>query len=104
MLEDIISEWIGCINDYYIFNRDGNRIFEVPNIDKKLKNDMLEFVKADKALTQAEANLTQKEANLTQEKVNTSIIQQTYSTSSTSSKIFSQEVFQEIDDDFKPID
>ncbi|CAB4373518.1 unnamed protein product [Rhizophagus irregularis] len=97
MVEDIISEWIGCINDYYILNRDGNRIFEVPNIDKKLKNDMLEFVKADKALTQEEANLTQ-------EKVNTSIIQQAYSTSSTSSKIFSQEVFQEIDDDFKPID
>ncbi|CAB4493110.1 unnamed protein product [Rhizophagus irregularis] len=94
MLEDIISEWFGCINDYYMFNRDGDHIFEVPNIDKKLKNDMLEFVKADKALTQEEANLTQ-------EKVNTS---KAYSTSSTSSKIFSQEVFQEIDDDFKPID
>ncbi|CAB4387639.1 unnamed protein product [Rhizophagus irregularis] len=88
MLNNIISKWVVCINDYYILNRDGNRIFEVPNIDKKLKNDMLEFVKADKALTQAEANLTQ-------EKIHS----QAYSTSFTNSikhETYIQEESQEI--------
>ncbi|PKC02258.1 hypothetical protein RhiirA5_425510 [Rhizophagus irregularis] len=52
MLENIISEWTS-IDEYYSVSRDGNYIFEVPNIDNQLENDMLEFV--DKALTQEKA-------------------------------------------------
>ncbi|CAB4419710.1 unnamed protein product [Rhizophagus irregularis] len=51
VLEDIISEWIRCIDEYYRINRinsDGNPTFEVPNIDNKLRNDMLEFIEADR--------------------------------------------------------
>ncbi|CAB4399708.1 unnamed protein product [Rhizophagus irregularis] len=61
MLENIISEWIRCIDKFYETNRDGNYVYRVLNIDDQLKNDMLEFVKANKALVQ--------------EQVNTSIIQ-----------------------------
>jgi hypothetical protein len=53
MLENIISEWTS-IDEYYSVSRDGNYIFEVPNIDNQLENDMLEFV--DKALTQEKTN------------------------------------------------
>ncbi|CAB4390889.1 unnamed protein product [Rhizophagus irregularis] len=56
MLENIISEWIRCINKYYEINRDGNYIYEVSNIDNKLKDDMLEFIKANKTLVQEQAN------------------------------------------------
>ncbi|CAB4373356.1 unnamed protein product [Rhizophagus irregularis] len=56
MLEDIISEWIRCINEYYEANRDGNYEFEVSNMDNKLKDDMFEFIKANKTLVQEQAN------------------------------------------------
>src|SRR5581483_621869 len=56
MLENIISEWIRSINEYYKINRDGNYEFEVPNIDGQLKDDMFEFVEADKILVQEQAN------------------------------------------------
>ncbi|UZO24752.1 uncharacterized protein OCT59_017046 [Rhizophagus irregularis] len=56
MLENIISEWIRWINEYYKVNRDGNYKYLVPNIDNQLKNNVLEFVEADKALVQEQAN------------------------------------------------
>ncbi|CAB4385397.1 unnamed protein product [Rhizophagus irregularis] len=49
MLEYIISRWIRCINEYYEINRDENYRFEVSNVDNQLKNDMIEFVEANKA-------------------------------------------------------
>ncbi|CAB4373529.1 unnamed protein product [Rhizophagus irregularis] len=55
MLEDIISEWVGCINEYYTMNRDGNYI---PNIDNKLKDDMFEFIKSNKTLVHKQANVS----------------------------------------------
>ncbi|GBC39401.2 kinase-like domain-containing protein [Rhizophagus irregularis DAOM 181602=DAOM 197198] len=49
MLENIISQWIDCVNEYYRINDDENNII-IPNIDdQQLKNDMLEYVKANKA-------------------------------------------------------
>jgi serine/threonine protein kinase len=56
MLENIISEWIRCINEYYSVNRNGEYKFEVPNIDNQLKDDMLEFVKEKEALVQKQTN------------------------------------------------
>ncbi|RGB40678.1 kinase-like domain-containing protein [Rhizophagus diaphanus] len=57
MLENIISEWIRCINMYCEINRDGNYIYSVPITDNQLKNDMFEFVEADKALLQEQVNV-----------------------------------------------
>ncbi|UZO06755.1 uncharacterized protein OCT59_027064 [Rhizophagus irregularis] len=56
MLEDIISEWVRCINEYYEINRDGNYKYEVPNIDNQSEDDMLEFIEANKTLVQEQAN------------------------------------------------
>ncbi|RGB26475.1 kinase-like domain-containing protein [Rhizophagus diaphanus] len=56
MLENIISEWIRCINKYYELNRDVNYGYFLPNIDNQQKNDMKEFVEANKALIQEKAN------------------------------------------------
>src|SRR6266542_1468370 len=56
VLENIISEWTKCINKYYEVNWDGNYKYTVPNIDNQLKNDMLEFVEANKALVQEQPN------------------------------------------------
>uniref|UniRef100_U9UNJ0 Serine-threonine/tyrosine-protein kinase catalytic domain-containing protein n=1 Tax=Rhizophagus irregularis (strain DAOM 181602 / DAOM 197198 / MUCL 43194) TaxID=747089 RepID=U9UNJ0_RHIID len=58
MLENIVSEWSRCINEYehYKRNRDGNYVYNISNIDNQLKNDMLEFVEANKALVQEQAN------------------------------------------------
>jgi serine/threonine protein kinase len=58
MLEKIISKWIGCINEYYRLNRDGDYKYEVTDIDNQLRNDMLQFVKADKILVQKQTNTT----------------------------------------------
>ncbi|CAB4380747.1 unnamed protein product [Rhizophagus irregularis] len=55
MLENIISEWIRCINKYYEVNRNGNYEY-LPNVDNKLKNDMFEFVEANKSLEHNQAN------------------------------------------------
>ncbi|POG66267.1 hypothetical protein GLOIN_2v1780764 [Rhizophagus irregularis DAOM 181602=DAOM 197198] len=54
MLENIITEWIRCINEFYETNRDGNYNYRVPGISNHLKNDIFEFVKA--ALVQEQAN------------------------------------------------
>ncbi|CAB4474467.1 unnamed protein product [Rhizophagus irregularis] len=54
------DEW-KCVNKYYELNRDVNYIYGVPDIDnqlKKLKNNMLEFVKANEALVQEQANIS----------------------------------------------
>ncbi|POG70762.1 kinase-like domain-containing protein, partial [Rhizophagus irregularis DAOM 181602=DAOM 197198] len=56
MLENIISEWIRCINEYYEINRDGDYKFKVSNVDDQLKDDMIEFVEANKTLVQEQAN------------------------------------------------
>ncbi|CAB4395458.1 unnamed protein product [Rhizophagus irregularis] len=56
MLENIISGWIRCINEYYEINRDENYEYFVSDIDNQLKNDMKEFVKANKALVQEKAS------------------------------------------------
>ncbi|CAB4397435.1 unnamed protein product [Rhizophagus irregularis] len=56
MLENVISEWIECIDKYYETNKDGNYKYQVSIIDNQLKNDMLEFVEADKVLVQEQAN------------------------------------------------
>jgi serine/threonine protein kinase len=57
MLENIISEWSRYINLYYEINKDENEIYQVPNINNQLRYyDMLEFVKADKALVKNQAN------------------------------------------------
>ncbi|POG66278.1 kinase-like domain-containing protein, partial [Rhizophagus irregularis DAOM 181602=DAOM 197198] len=58
MLENIISGWIKYVNGYYERNTDRNCcIFIVPaGIDDQLKNDMFEFVNANKALVQEQAN------------------------------------------------
>ncbi|GET03136.1 kinase-like domain-containing protein [Rhizophagus clarus] len=57
-LEYKISEWIKCINEYYSYNRDGNHEIEVPDIDDKLENDMLEFVNANNTSPQEQANIS----------------------------------------------
>ncbi|CAB4395539.1 unnamed protein product [Rhizophagus irregularis] len=46
-LEYKISEWIRCISEYYIYNKDGNYKVAVPDVDIELTNDMLEFAKAN---------------------------------------------------------
>ncbi|CAB4493103.1 unnamed protein product [Rhizophagus irregularis] len=86
MLENTLSEWSRCISEYYKINRDGNYKYEVPGINNQLKNDMLEFAEADKALMQ--------------EQVNTSVIQshlQAYYTSHKLTEILVQEETQGLD-------
>jgi serine/threonine protein kinase len=56
MLENVISEWIRCINEYYEVNRDGDYKFEVSNVENQLENDMIDFVNANEALVQKQAN------------------------------------------------
>ncbi|EXX62283.1 hypothetical protein RirG_163190 [Rhizophagus irregularis DAOM 197198w] len=81
MLENIISEWIECISDYYRINRDGNYKFDVPNIDNQLKDVMLEFVMANKSLSQEQVNpsITQShpQAHYTSRKLAEILVQET---------------------------
>jgi hypothetical protein len=56
MLKNFISEWIRYIDEYYIVNRNENYKFEVSKVDNQLKDDILEFVKANEALAQKQAN------------------------------------------------
>ncbi|GES73526.1 kinase-like domain-containing protein [Rhizophagus clarus] len=84
VLENIISEWVQCINKYYEINRDGKYKHIVPDVYNQLKNDMFEFVKAN------ETNLVQEQVN------NTPIIQshpQSYYTSRKLTEILIQEEF-----------
>ncbi|CAB4384037.1 unnamed protein product [Rhizophagus irregularis] len=79
-LEYIVSEWIRCINKFYKINRNGDYNLLVSNVDNRLKDDMLEFVEANKTLVQEQAN--------------TSIIQshpQAYYTSRKFTEILAQE-------------
>ncbi|RGB21343.1 kinase-like domain-containing protein, partial [Rhizophagus diaphanus] len=114
MLEYIISEWIRCIEVYYVINSDGNYQFKSNEIDDQLENDMLEFVEVNKALAQEQENTSniqsfnkidnQLENNmlefvevikaLAQEQTNTSIMQshpQAYYTSRKLTEIFFQD-------------
>ncbi|CAB4435051.1 unnamed protein product [Rhizophagus irregularis] len=53
-LENIISEWVRCIDDFYKENR---YKYSVPiDIKNQLRYDMLEFVEANKSLEQKQAN------------------------------------------------
>ncbi|POG60501.1 kinase-like domain-containing protein [Rhizophagus irregularis DAOM 181602=DAOM 197198] len=58
IIENTISEWIRCINEYCKINRNRKYIYRVPNINNQLKNDMKEFVEADKALLPEQANIS----------------------------------------------
>ncbi|RIA84050.1 kinase-like domain-containing protein [Glomus cerebriforme] len=51
-IEIIISQWLKCVNKYYKLNDDNNDTFLVNSIDNQSRNDMYEFVKANKSLTQ----------------------------------------------------
>jgi serine/threonine protein kinase len=83
MLENIISQWIDGINEYYRINKNENYII-TPNIDdQQLKNNMLEFVEANKA-------------NLKQEQGNTSITQSYSQEYYTSRKLTTGILIQEI--------
>ncbi|GES80773.1 kinase-like domain-containing protein [Rhizophagus clarus] len=57
-LEYKMSEWIRCTNEFYRVNRNGFYNCRVSDIDIKLENDMLEFVKENNALVQEQANIT----------------------------------------------
>ncbi|GBB94474.1 hypothetical protein RclHR1_23600001, partial [Rhizophagus clarus] len=57
-LEYKISEWVGCVGEYYKMNRNEAYEFEVPDIDDKLRNDMLEFVNTSNDLIQEQANIS----------------------------------------------
>ena len=80
MLENIISEWIKCINEYYRINKDGDYKLTVPNIDNQLKNNMLEFVKANNTLVQEQVNIStiqsHSQAYYTNRKLTTEILSQ----------------------------
>ncbi|RGB31559.1 kinase-like domain-containing protein, partial [Rhizophagus diaphanus] len=60
MLENIISKWIEYItNDKFCErDRDGNYKYIILDIDIQLRNDMLEFIEADKTLVQEQAEQT----------------------------------------------
>ncbi|CAB5360114.1 unnamed protein product [Rhizophagus irregularis] len=62
IIENTISEWLRCINDYYTLNaeddEDNKQIYIIPNIDIQLRNDMHEFIKANRVLTQEQANIS----------------------------------------------
>ncbi|CAB5377301.1 unnamed protein product [Rhizophagus irregularis] len=76
MLENIISEWIKCINEYYEVNGDVNDKYEVSNIDNQLRSEMLEFIEADKTLVLEQANTSIMPSHpQVQDQSNTSIIQ-----------------------------
>ncbi|CAB4381835.1 unnamed protein product [Rhizophagus irregularis] len=59
IIENTISEWLRCINKYYKSNgEDEQPRYEVFNIDNQLKNDMHEFIKANRVLTQEQDNIS----------------------------------------------
>ncbi|GBC06280.1 hypothetical protein RclHR1_06730006 [Rhizophagus clarus] len=57
-LEYEISEWIRCISKFYEINRDGNDMYLVPDVNNKLYDDMLEFVKANNTLAQEQTDIS----------------------------------------------
>ncbi|RGB22778.1 kinase-like domain-containing protein [Rhizophagus diaphanus] len=56
MLENVISEWIRCIDKYYEMNSDVKDNYMVDANNQLLKDDMCEFVEANKTLVQEKAN------------------------------------------------
>ncbi|RIA83138.1 hypothetical protein C1645_861319 [Glomus cerebriforme] len=59
ILENIISQWISCIDKYYLLNglnTDLESVTDVGNIDNQLRNDMNEFIKANNVISQEQAN------------------------------------------------
>ncbi|CAB5365937.1 unnamed protein product [Rhizophagus irregularis] len=58
IIENTISEWLRCINKYYKLNGDDEPRYVVPNIDNQLKNDMYEFIEANRVLTQEQTNIS----------------------------------------------
>ncbi|CAB4411396.1 unnamed protein product [Rhizophagus irregularis] len=58
IIENTISEWLRSINEYYIRNGEDKQRYDVTNIDNQLKNDMYEFIKANRVLTQEQANIS----------------------------------------------
>ncbi|GBC18102.2 kinase-like domain-containing protein [Rhizophagus irregularis DAOM 181602=DAOM 197198] len=57
MIENILSKWIKCINEHYEINRDENNTTMLTKYsDDQLKNNMLEFVEANKVNVQEQAN------------------------------------------------
>ncbi|RIA86755.1 hypothetical protein C1645_318731 [Glomus cerebriforme] len=58
-LENIISQWLRCVNEYYKLNNENDKdIIEVMNIDNQSRSDMHEFVKPNRSLTQEQINIS----------------------------------------------
>ncbi|RIA94182.1 hypothetical protein C1645_760782, partial [Glomus cerebriforme] len=58
-LENIISQWLRYVNEYYIINSEkdnNNNIQEVVIDNYQLRNDMYEFVNANKEISQGQVN------------------------------------------------
>src|SRR5205814_1064294 len=47
-LEHIISQWLRCVNKYYVLNEENDREFSYSTDITQFKGDIDEFVKADK--------------------------------------------------------
>ncbi|CAB4466978.1 unnamed protein product [Rhizophagus irregularis] len=58
IIENTISEWLRSINEYYKINGEDEARYVVPNIDDQLKNDMYEFINANRVLPQEQANIS----------------------------------------------
>jgi serine/threonine protein kinase len=93
MLENIISQWIDCINEYYRMNKDENYIIIPPIDNQQLRNDMLEFVEANTGTASGT------EANLEQDQGNTSITQSHLQEYYTSRKLTTGILIQENSED-----
>jgi hypothetical protein len=87
ILENIISQWIKCINKYYKIHKNSDYFYKVLEDidDQQLENDMLEFVNANKALK-------------VQEQANTSTIQPYPQVYYTSQKLITGILVQEKDE------
>ncbi|RIA98231.1 hypothetical protein C1645_750368 [Glomus cerebriforme] len=57
-LENIISQWLRYINEYYKLNdeKDDNKHLEVVSDNYQLRSDIYEFVNANKAISQEQDN------------------------------------------------
>ena len=55
-LEYIISQWLRCINKYYELNEENNDDFSYTRDIFEFKDDIDEFVKANKALLQEQTD------------------------------------------------
>ncbi|RIA98072.1 hypothetical protein C1645_813319 [Glomus cerebriforme] len=60
-LENIITQWLKCVNEYYKLNDENDEnakvIYNVSSdIDNQFRSDMYEFVEANKALKQEQFN------------------------------------------------